>query len=117
MMALRHDPGTARPRGGTGALVQALIKVVNHHGGTILCDQHVEQILMGNNGRAEAVRVAGGQEYRARKGIISSIDAQRLFLQLIDPADAQAIAPQLNERIKRRIVNSNDGILKIDCAL
>jgi beta-carotene ketolase (CrtO type) len=72
---------------------------------------------MGNNGRAEAVRVAGGQEYRATKGIISSIDAQRLFLQLIDPADAQAIAPQLNERIKRRIVNSNDGILKIDCAL
>ncbi|EDX71346.1 hypothetical protein MC7420_1560 [Coleofasciculus chthonoplastes PCC 7420] len=40
----------------------------------------------------------------------SSIDAQRLFLQLIDPADAQAIAPQLNERIKRRIVNSNVSI-------
>ncbi|MEQ9669997.1 beta-carotene ketolase CrtO [Coleofasciculus sp. G2-EDA-02] len=117
MMALRHDPGTARPRGGTGALTQALVKLVNHHGGTILCDKQVEQILICNNGRAEAIRVAGGQEYRATKGIISSIDAQRLFLQLIDPADAQAIAPELSERIKRRIVNSNDGILKIDCAL
>jgi len=28
MMTLRHDPGIARPRGGTGALTQALVKLV-----------------------------------------------------------------------------------------
>ncbi|MBE9127819.1 MULTISPECIES: beta-carotene ketolase CrtO [unclassified Coleofasciculus] len=117
MMALRHDPGMARPRGGTGALTQALVNLVTSKGGTILCDQSVERILIDNKGRAVGVRVAGGQEYRAEKGVISNIDARRVFLELIEPATAEAIAPELRERLKRRIVNSNEGIFKIDCAL
>jgi len=28
MVTLRHDPGMARPRGGTGALTEALVKLV-----------------------------------------------------------------------------------------
>ncbi|GAB4372148.1 MAG: NAD(P)/FAD-dependent oxidoreductase [Elainellaceae cyanobacterium] len=117
MMGLRHNPGMARPRGGTGALTQALVNMVTDQGGIILCDQVVEQLLIGNQGRVEGVRVAGGQEYRASKGVISNIDAQRLFLELMSPSDAQAIAPKLHERLERRIVNNNDAILKIDCAL
>ncbi|MBD0336238.1 MAG: NAD(P)/FAD-dependent oxidoreductase [Cyanobacteria bacterium Co-bin13] len=117
MMGLRHDPGMARPRGGTGALTQALVNLVNDKGGTILCDQRVEQILIGNNGRAEGVRVAGDQEYRATRGVISNIDAQRLFLQMVDPADSAAYAKGLRERLERRIANNNDSIVKIDCAL
>lgn len=39
MMALRHNPGVARPKGGTGTLTQALVKMVEHYGGTILCDR------------------------------------------------------------------------------
>jgi beta-carotene ketolase (CrtO type) len=117
MMALRHNPGVARPKGGTGALTQALVKMVEHHGGTILCDRTVEQILIDNRGRAEGVKVVGGEEYRATKGIISNIDIQRLLIQLLDPADASAFLPDLQQKIKRRIVNNNTGILKIDCAL
>jgi beta-carotene ketolase (CrtO type) len=117
MMGLRHNPGMARPRGGTGALVDALVRMVQDHGGTLLCDQAVERLLINNQGQVEGVQVAGGQEYRATKGVISNIDAQRLFLDLVPTADAQAIAPKLTERLERRIVNNNDGILKIDCAL
>jgi beta-carotene ketolase (CrtO type) len=117
MMGLRHNPGMARPRGGTGALVQALVRMVEAYDGQIRCNQSVERLLISNDGRVEGVRTADGQEYRANKGVISNIDAQRLFIDLIADADAQAIAPKLNERLKRRIVNNNDGILKIDCAL
>lgn len=117
MMALRHNPGVARPKGGTGALTQALVKMVEHHGGTILCDRAVDQILINNQGRAEGVKVVGGEEYRASKGIISNIDIQRLLIQLLDPADARAFLPDLQQKIERRIVNNNTGILKIDCAL
>ncbi|MBD1911325.1 MULTISPECIES: beta-carotene ketolase CrtO [unclassified Leptolyngbya] len=117
MMGLRHNPGMARPRGGTGALTRALVNMVQDHGGTILCDQHVERLLINNQGHVDGVRVAGGQEYRASKAVISNIDAQRLFLELLDPEDARAIAPKLYERLERRIVNNNDAILKIDCAL
>ena len=116
MMAMRHEPGMSRPRGGTGALVQALLKLVKSKGGVVLTDQHVEKILI-DNGKAVGVRVAGGVEYRANKGVISNIDAQRVFLHLIDEGDVNSADPNLRERLDRRIVNNNETILKIDLAL
>jgi beta-carotene ketolase (CrtO type) len=116
MMAMRHNPGMARPRGGTGALVKALINLVQSHGGEILTDQSVQQVLV-DDGRAVGVRVAGGKEYRATKGVISNIDAKRLFLHLMEESDVDAADANLRERLERRIVNNNETILKIDCAL
>jgi beta-carotene ketolase (CrtO type) len=116
MMTLRHAPGQARPRGGTGALTEALVKLVTTKGGVILTEQDVEQVLVDDN-RAVGVRVAGGKEYRASKGVISNIDAKRLFLQLVDSSDVDSADPNLRDRLDRRIVNNNETILKIDCAL
>lgn len=116
MMAMRHNPGMARPRGGTGALVQALVNLVKSKGGVILTEQHVEKILI-NDGKAVGVRVAGGTEYRANKGVISNIDAKRVFLQLMDASDVDHADSDLRERLERRIVNNNETILKIDLAL
>ncbi|MEH2033631.1 MAG: beta-carotene ketolase CrtO [Nostoc sp.] len=116
MMAMRHNPGMARPRGGTGALVQALVNLVTSKGGVILTDQHVEKVLI-DDGKAVGVRVAGGKEYRAKYGVISNIDAKRLFLQMTDKSDVDAADPNLWERLERRIVNNNETILKIDLAL
>ncbi|KAM3093629.1 beta-carotene ketolase CrtO [Phormidesmis sp. 146-35] len=116
MMAMRHHPGMARPKGGTGALVQALVKLVKSLGGEILTDQRVKQVLV-DDGRAVGVRMSNGQEYRSTKGVISNIDAKRLFLNLMDHSDVDAASPELRERLERRIVNNNETILKIDCAL
>lgn len=116
MMVMRHNPGMARPRGGTGGLTEALVKLVQSEGGVILTDSKVEKVLV-DNGRAVGVRVAGGKEYRANKGVISNIDAKRLFLQVMDASDVDAADPNLRERLDRRIVNNNETILKIDCAL
>jgi beta-carotene ketolase (CrtO type) len=116
MMAMRHNPGMARPRGGTGALIQALVNLVQSLGGKILTEQHVEQILI-DDGKAVGVRVAGGTEYRANRGVISNIDAKRLFLHMMDANDVRDADPDLQERLERRIINNNETILKIDCAL
>ncbi len=116
MMAMRHNPGMARPRGGTGALVKALVNLVTSKGGVILTDQHVEKVLIDDK-KAVGVRVGGGTEYRAKYGVISNIDAKRLFLQMTDKSDIDAVDPDLWERLERRIVNNNETILKIDLAL
>lgn len=116
MMAMRHNPGMARPRGGTGALVKALVNLVTSEGGKILTDQKVEKVLV-DDGKAVGVRVGGGTEYRATKGVISNIDAKRVFLQLMDESDVDAADPDLRERLDRRIVNNNETILKIDLAM
>ncbi|MEO1185150.1 MAG: NAD(P)/FAD-dependent oxidoreductase, partial [Cyanobacteria bacterium J06636_27] len=116
MMAMRHNPGMARPRGGTGALTKALVNCVTSNGGVIFTDQHVEKVLI-DDGKAVGVRVAGNKEYRAKEAVISNIDAQRLFMQMIDKSESDAADPDLHERLKRRIVNNNETILKIDLAL
>lgn len=116
MMAMRHSPGMARPKGGTGALSQVLAKLVQSLGGVILTEQMVKEVLI-DEGRAVGVRVGNGTEYRATKGVISNIDARRLFLQLVEPAAIDQADPELRNRIERRIVNNNETILKVDCAL
>jgi beta-carotene ketolase (CrtO type) len=113
MLAMRHEPGMARPKGGTGALTQALVKLVKSKGGVILTEQKVKNVIV-EQGQAVGVRVADGKDYLAKQGVISNIDAQRLFLQLLKPED---VNPVLREKIDRRIVNNNETILKIDCAL
>lgn len=116
MMAMRHHPGMARPLGGTGALVQALVNLVISQGGVILTDKQVEKVLIDNN-QAVGVRVNGGEEYRAKYGVISNIDAQRLFLEMTDKSDIDAVDSDLWTRLERRIINNNETILKIDLAL
>lgn len=116
MMSMRHHPGMARPQGGTGALITALLRLVKAYSGVVLTDQSVKQIIV-DDGRAVGVKVANGQEYRAKYGVISNIDAKRLFLQCIDAADVDSADPNLRTRLDRRIVNNNETILKIDCAL
>jgi beta-carotene ketolase (CrtO type) len=115
MMSLRHNPGMARPRGGTGALIDALLKRIWQDGGVVLTDQTVEQILV-DDGKAVGVRVAGGKEYRAQT-VISNIDAKRVFLDLMLPADVDAADANLRHRVDKRIINNNESLLKIDCAL
>lgn len=116
MMAMRHDPGMARPKGGTGALTNALVKLVQEKGGTILTDQTVKRVLV-EKGTAIAVEVADGKIFKAAKGIISNLDARRLFLQLVEPGAIAEADPHLRERVERRLINNNETILKIDCAL
>jgi beta-carotene ketolase (CrtO type) len=116
MMAMRHDPGMARPKGGTGALVEALVKLVQSLGGQILTEKQVDRVLIDNH-RAAGVRLTNGTEYRANRGVISNIDAKRLFLHMMDKSDVDDADRDLRERLERRIVNNNETILKIDCAL
>jgi beta-carotene ketolase (CrtO type) len=116
MLAMRHHPGMARPKGGTGALTQALLKLVTSHGGKVLTEQMVKRVIVEDD-RAIGVEVAGGKAYLAKKGVISNLDARRLFLDLVDPIDVDNADSKLRERVDRRIVNNNETILRIDCAL
>ena len=113
MLAMRHHPGMARPKGGTGALIKALVKLVTAKGGKILTEQMVKEVIVEDD-RAVGVKVQGGAEYRANKAVISNIDVRRLFLQLVAEEN---VDPNLREKVNRRLTNNNETILKIDCAL
>jgi phytoene dehydrogenase-like protein len=60
-----HVSGVKRPRGGSGMLTQALARMIEAHGGTILTDAPVRRILV-EKGRAVGAETESGQRLTAR---------------------------------------------------
>jgi phytoene dehydrogenase-like protein len=88
----RYKWGVAR--GGMGAVSQALAASARAHGAEIRTAAPVERILV-RGGRAEGVRLEGGEEIRAR-AVAANTDPKRTFLELVgrehlDPDFAAAI--------------------------
>jgi len=113
-----RDPGTAllageitrftkitRPRGGTGMLTQALARVIEHYGGVIRTNAEVEKIIV-KDGKAVGVRLTTGEEIRA-KGVISNLDAIRVFTKLVDP---EHLEQKFRRRIEKLRVNYGLGL-------
>jgi phytoene dehydrogenase-like protein len=73
MFADWYRPGVVLdyPVGGSGALVDALVRGLERHGGRLMLNAHVEQILVEGK-RAVGVRLRGGKEIRARRAVISN---------------------------------------------
>jgi phytoene dehydrogenase-like protein len=76
-----HKSGVKRPRGGSGALTQALARCLEHHGGEVRLSAAVERIEV-DEGVATGIRLAGGERVRARR-IVSNAHVRTTFLELI----------------------------------
>lgn len=59
------------PKGGSGAIAEALVRSLTKHGGEILYNAHVEQVLVENK-RAVGVRLRNGKQIRAHKAVVSN---------------------------------------------
>lgn len=77
LTAGRQENSWAIPEGGSGALVEALIRIIGLRGGDIVCDARVTEIFT-DGGRAGGVRTGDGQEFRARKAVVSSAHITQL---------------------------------------
>ncbi len=73
MFAEWYKPGVVLdyPIGGSGALVDGLVRGLEKYGGKLLLNSHVEEIIVKNN-RAVGVRLKGGKELTATKAVISN---------------------------------------------
>lgn len=67
---LYHVGGVARPRGGSGELSQALVRMIEAHGGEVHLATPVEQILI-ENGKAVGIQ-AGGERILGRAVLAGS---------------------------------------------
>ena len=74
--------GVAMFHGGTGSLPKALISVIRDHHGDILTSSPVEELLVANN-RCTGVRIAGGQEIRARRGVLTACSPKTTLTRLL----------------------------------
>ena len=70
LAAGRLDFGWTTPVGGSQALPDALIRIIEKHGGRVVCGAPVTGILT-EHGRAVGVRVADGGVVRARRAVVA----------------------------------------------
>ncbi len=73
----RQEFGWATPVGGSGALPNALARVVKAQGGRVIPGSPVTEIMVEKNRAAGCVTASDGV-YRARKAVLSTIHAARL---------------------------------------
>jgi phytoene dehydrogenase-like protein len=77
--------GVAMFEGGTGAFPTALVRCITEHGGTVRTAAKVEQLVV-RDGRVVGVRLAGGEELVARRGVLTAFSPKQTLTQLL-PAD------------------------------
>jgi phytoene dehydrogenase-like protein len=73
------------PRGGSGTLTEALVRVIEDHGGRVLCERRVTGLVL-EGGRCTGVETDDGERYLAREAVVSTIHVKHLVE--MAPADA-----------------------------
>ncbi|MFN7146082.1 MAG: phytoene desaturase family protein, partial [Myxococcota bacterium] len=81
---LERKWGVWFPRGGTGAVVQALVRLLDELGVPVRLRSPVERVEV-ENGRAVAVRLQGGERIRCA-GVVSNADPSFVYTKLVDGA-------------------------------
>ncbi|MBN9735632.1 MULTISPECIES: NAD(P)/FAD-dependent oxidoreductase [unclassified Pseudonocardia] len=74
--------GVAMFHGGTGALPKALMASIRSDGGRIVTSSPVEELLV-TGGRVTGVRVKGGAEVHARRGVLTACSPATVFSRLL----------------------------------
>jgi phytoene dehydrogenase-like protein len=69
--------GRPLPKGGSGALTQALGRFIEAHGGVVLTGKPVKMLII-ESGQCVGVECADGSSYRARKAVLSTIHIKHL---------------------------------------
>jgi beta-carotene ketolase (CrtO type) len=113
LLAGGHGSQAARPVGGSIATVDALVRCLQAAGGTLRCGLPVTRVEVGG-GRAVAVH-AGGERIPAARAVVSAVDARRLLLGMLDPADVPARL--LGEARRIHVGRRNVSELKVDAVL
>ncbi|HBE16284.1 MAG TPA: carotene isomerase [Cyanobacteria bacterium UBA11149] len=95
----RHFGGINYPKGGVGQIAQKLVEGLEKAGGEIKYKAKVTKIII-ENGKAVGVKLATGEEYRAKR-IISNATRWDTFEKLLPPEAMPASEKRWQERYQK----------------
>lgn len=95
---LEREWGVHYAMGGTGAIVNALEKLIREQGGTIYTETEVDEILV-NGGKATGVRLQNGETLEADE-VVSNADVAFTYKNLINPKHRKKYTDKKIERTK-----------------
>jgi phytoene dehydrogenase-like protein len=84
IMAGRQKRSWAIPLGGSGKLTDALVSVIEEHGGEIICDLVVDSLVL-EGGRCVGFSTTDGSQFFGKEGVLSTIHVKHL----VDMAPAE----------------------------
>ena len=91
--------GMPIPRGGGARLVDALVRLIEDHGGTCRTGQDVERIVV-SGGRATGVRLTDGEVLDARRAVVCNVTPTQLYGRLLGPDDVPAEIGEAGKRFR-----------------
>jgi phytoene dehydrogenase-like protein len=86
-----QEGGMPIPRGGGARLVDALVRLIEDHGGACETGRDVERVLV-RDGRATGVRLGGGEEVQAARAVIANVTPTQLYGRLLEDQPLSAVA-------------------------
>jgi len=87
------------PRGGGARLVDALVRLIEDHGGTCQTGQDVERVVV-SRGRATGVRLTDGKVLDAGRAVVCNVTPTQLYGRLLEPGDVQAEIGEAGKRFR-----------------
>ncbi len=78
-----QEGGMPIPRGGGSRLVEALVRLIEDHGGSCETGRDVVRVLV-RDGKAAGVRTADGEEIQADRAVIANVTPTQLYGRLVD---------------------------------
>ena len=108
MLADWYRPGVTLdfPKGGSGAIVDALVRGVRKHDGKVCLNSHVDEIVV-ENGQAVGVTLANGQTIRAKQAVVSNADPYVTNRLLTKATESKAMSEEAIEYMQK-LVNVDD---------
>lgn len=94
--AIASGVNTQMSRGSSHKLAHTLNRMILKAGAEVIEGQGVVKILV-ERGRAAGVRTADGREFRARKFIVSSVNPQQTFLEMVG---SEHLAPEFSRKVE-----------------
>ncbi|MEA2493080.1 MAG: hypothetical protein QOJ29_991, partial [Thermoleophilaceae bacterium] len=98
LCCIGQERGWPVPEGGAGEIAAALVRRLEAHGGKLLTGARVDEVLV-RRGRAVGVRTNDGRDMPARRAVIATVPAPRLFLEMIP---RERLPPRLLDDLRRR---------------
>ncbi|MBA2646992.1 MAG: NAD(P)/FAD-dependent oxidoreductase [Pyrinomonadaceae bacterium] len=107
-----HRSGVKRPRGGSGALTQALACCLEHHGGEVRLSAEVKEIEVKDNRATGRITLVDGEQFHARR-VVSNAHVVTTFLKLIG---AENLPDGMARRVASVRVGNGFGMI-VRCAM
>lgn len=105
MIPAIHYFGESIPKGGTIEMPNALARYIESRGGTVMTGATVNKFIVAN-GECVGIRLESGQEFTAKKAVVTSLDPKQTFLKCIEPE-------HLTPKFRRAVDNFSFGKVSI----